>query len=116
MTKFVKLEKYIQEIDELKKLDRKNPKSDVWINKVLRYLKSEVGSEVGEDHHDQFYYETHGPVTAVAGTPDSRYQQEYLEGLERCRNYLEAILEELEEETGSIKGDDKKINVPRYYT
>ena len=109
MTKFVKLEKYIQEIDGLKKLDQKNPKSVVWINKVLRYLKSEAGSEAGEDHHDQFYSATHGRVTAVAGMTDSQFQQEYLEGLEKYRNYLEAFLEELEGETESIKGDDKKI-------
>ena len=104
MTKFVKLEKYIQEIDELKKLDHKNPKSVVWINKVLRYLKS-----VGEDYHDQFYSATHGRVTIVTGMTDSQFQQEYLERLEKYRNYLEAILEELEGETESIKGNDKKI-------
>ena len=112
MTKFVKLvklEKYIQEIDELKKLGRRNPKSDAWINKVLRYLKSEVGSEVGEDYHKQFYLATHGRVTIVTGMTDSQFQQEYLERLEKYRNYLEAFLKELEEETESIKGNDKKI-------
>ena len=40
---------------------------------------------------------------------DSQFQQEYLERLEKYRNYLEAFLEELEEETESIKGNDKKI-------
>lgn len=107
MTKFVKLEKYIEEINELKKLHWKNPKSSVWINKVLRYLESDVG----KNYHDQFYSATHGPVVVVSGTPDSTFQREYLEHLDKYKNYLEAFLEELHdgENTESIKGNDAKI-------
>ena len=108
MTEFAKLKKYIQEIDELKKLHWKNPKKGIWINKVLRHLKEDIG----ETYHDQFYSATHGRIIGVVGrTSEAQYQHEHLEKLEQYRNYLETFLEELEEEKDerSIKGDGKAI-------
>ena len=95
MTDLDKLKKLINETEELKRLHWKNPKTSVWINKVLRFLKKEFGES--SDYYRQFYGATHGRVVLSLETPDSEFQRQHLESLERCKGYLQAFLEELEE-------------------
>ncbi|CDI05153.1 TIGR02391 family protein [Candidatus Nitrosotenuis uzonensis] len=96
MTDIAKFRKIIGEIKTLKKLHWKDPKTSVWISKVLRYLKNEFGED--SDYYKQFYRATHGPVAVSSGTPDHVFQQSHLERLERYGGYLKAFLEELQEE------------------
>ncbi len=86
----------IEEIKVLKKLHWKDPKESVWVNKVLRYLKNEFGED--SDYYKQFYGTTHGPAMVAAGTPDDEFQRRHLERLERYGGYLNAFLEELQED------------------
>jgi len=88
-------EKLTSEINNLNTLHWKNPKTSVWVNKVLRLLKNEFGED--SDYYNQFYSTTHGPVAVSSGTPDSEFQRRHLERLERYQGYLEAFLEEIEE-------------------
>ncbi len=97
MTAQEKIKKLINEVDDLEKLHWKEPKSSVWINKVLRFLKKEFGAN--SDYYKQFHGTTYGRVVGVvAGTPDSEFQQRYLERLKSYKGYLMAFLEEIEEE------------------
>lgn len=100
MTDIAKFKKIISEIKELKKLHWKDPKSSVWINKVLRFLKTEFSEE--SDYYTQFYRATHGghAVGGVGGgrTSDHELQREYLERLEKYKGHLEAFLEEVQDD------------------
>lgn len=96
MANISKLHKIISEIDELEKLHWKDPKTSVWINKVLRFLKIEFGED--SDYYKQFYSATHGPVMVVAGTPDHEFQKDHRERVKKYGGYLNAFLEELQDE------------------
>lgn len=105
MSDLKKLKKLIDEIENLKKLRHGDPKTSVWINKVLRFLKKEFDED--SDYYRQFYGTTHGPVAVAFGTPDSEFQRRHLERLGRYGGYLKAFLEELEEEGEPIPGTSK---------
>lgn len=96
MANLEKLRKITDEIEVLKTLHWKDPKTSVWVSKVLRYLKNEFGED--SDYYEQFYHATHGPVAVAVGTPDREFQRRHLERLERYGGYLNAFLEELQEE------------------
>lgn len=90
------MKKLIAEIKILKTLHWKDPKTSVWINKVLRFLKNEFGEE--SDYHKQFYRATHGRVVVSSSDTELDFQQRHNERLESYKGYLQAFLEELEEE------------------
>jgi uncharacterized protein (TIGR02391 family) len=97
LTDISKFKKIISEIKELEKLHWKDPKTSVWIDKVLRFLKTEFGEE--SDYYRQFYNRTYKrPVIVVGGTPDHQFQSEYLERLDEYRKHLKAILVEVQED------------------
>jgi len=96
-----KFKKLIGETRVLKKLHWKNPKTSVWISRVLRFLKKEFGDD--SDYYKQFYGATHGPVVVSSGTTDSEFQLRYLERLKQYEGYLQAFLEEVEEDGEPMK-------------
>ncbi len=96
LTDIAKMKKLIGEINTLETLHWNDPKNPVWVNKVLRFLKKEFGED--SDYYKQFYGATHGPIIVGLGTPDSKFQRQHLDDLEQYRGYLQAFLDELEDE------------------
>lgn len=77
LTNIIKFKKIISEIDGLEELHWTDPKTSVWIDKVLRFLKTEFGGE--SDYYRQFHSRTYGrPIIGVGGTPDHEYQENIL--------------------------------------
>lgn len=96
MTNIVKMKKLIDEISSLEIINWREPKTAVWINKVLRFLKNEFGEE--SDYYKQFYAVTHGRIVVSSGTTEGEFQRRHLDRLQRYKGYLNAFVEELEEE------------------
>ena len=96
MTDIVKMKKLIGEISSLEIINWREPKTSVWINKVLRFLKREFGEK--SDYYEQFHSATHGRVVVSSGTTEGEFQRQHIDGLQRYKGYLKAFLEEIEEE------------------
>lgn len=90
------MKKLIDEISSLEIINWREPKTSVWINKVLRFLKNEFGEK--SDYYEQFYNATHGPTVVSSGTTEGEFQRRHLDRLQRYKGYLKAFLEEIEEE------------------
>lgn len=91
------MKKLIVEAKSLENIHWKDPKISVWIRKVLRFLKNEFGDD--SDYYQQFYNATHGRVAiGYVGKPDSAFQQKHVERQRRYRGFLQAFLEEIQEE------------------
>lgn len=90
------MKKLIDEISALEIINWREPKTSVWINKVLRFLKNEFGEK--SDYYEQFYNATHGSTVVSSGTTEGEFQRRHLDRLQRYKGYLKAFLEEIEEE------------------
>ena len=103
MIEFKKIRKIIDEIDELKKLEWRDPRISVWINKVLRFLKQEFGED--SDYYKQFYRTTHGRSAVVSsGMTEEYFQNQYVDRLNQHKKYLEAYVDEWKEgEVSDVK-------------
>jgi len=87
LTDIAKMKKLIGEITSLEILNWREPKTSVWINKVLRFLKSEFGEN--SDYYEQFYDATHGTKVVSSGTTEGEFQRRHLDRLQRYKGYLQ---------------------------
>ena len=107
MTDLKKFRRMIKDIDELKKLEWRNPRSSVWINKVLRFLKQEFGED--SDYYKQFHRTTYGQTVLVtSGMTEEYFQRQHVNRLNEYKEYLEAYIDEWKE--GEIS--EVKTNFP----
>ena len=71
------MKKLIGEISSLEIINWREPKTSVWINKVLRFLKREFGEK--SDYYEQFHSATHGRVVVSSGTTEGEFQRQHIE-------------------------------------
>lgn len=79
--------------EELKKLHHGNPLFPVWLNQTERIFSDAFGQEAQE--YQQFHTIFYGPVFISTSTPDSEFQKDYLENLEKAQLMLGSFLEDL---------------------
>jgi predicted nucleotide-binding protein len=111
MINYDKLENLLFQLSNLKTVHWKTSGEGIWTNKVLRFLKKELGEE--SDFYKEFHDDVYGPYIAVAGTPDNVIQQRYLDRLNGYERRLKSFIDELKEDESSSNeksGQQTKAN------
>lgn len=90
-----RLRKAIAEIPELKNSPRFSPESKKWHRNTEIAIEHTFGNE--DRHIDDFSRVDYSFSMFSIDTPDYRFQQKYVEGLESAAKILESMIEEIEE-------------------
>lgn len=91
------LRKQIQEAEKLQLEHHDNPRYSIWISETERIIADVFGKK--SQQAEQFYDLFHGPVIVVVGTPDEKFQRDYVRSLEQAKLMLNSFIGDLSRKT-----------------
>lgn len=91
-----RLDEQKDKIDELKELDRFGPEFKVWNGETLRLLEA-VWKKDSSQYND-FLEIGYSLRIVTSRTSDSKFQEEYVKGLETAKQMLDSFIRELREQ------------------
>ena len=100
MADLAKLQKMIQEIEELKKLEIDDPKTSMWIYNTSQLLKQEFGEE--SYCYKYFYSMNNGRAIGSTNMTKQDFRLKHIKNLEKYKKHLQVCLEDCKEDTGPI--------------
>ncbi|MDC7705385.1 nucleotide-binding protein [Vogesella indigofera] len=108
-----KIKSLIERIDELQRLERRNAKFKKWIRDTQIALEHIFGNE--SRHITDFNRIRYSLGAFTSSTPEQKFQQRYVDGLEDARYVLVSMIEEIQEyweEDGVSNESSQNIKLP----
>ena len=106
-----RLRKVLDKVPELKMLRRQSPEFNKWRRNALVAIANTFGSE--SSHIGDFKSIHYSLMAFTSGTPESRFEAAYRQGLDSAASVLESMIDEIEEyweeDEESSKTSDSRV-------